>query len=801
MRIAALVCLAVFTATPCAAGEKDPAKKGPVSVKENRLAKERSPYLRQHKNNPVDWYPWGEEAFALAKKLDRPVFLSVGYAACHWCHVMEHESFEDEATAKILNEHYVCVKVDREERPDVDRVYMNAVHAQRQGGGWPMTVLMLPDGRPFFTATYLRPEQLKQLTDAVDKAWKTKRAELEATAAQLTEAARSLGAGRDLPDSKGSDDDLLALMRNALAAAFDSLHGGYGNQRKFPPHSELLFFLEDEATRARSEDLEQIQLTLDAMERGGLHDHVGGGFHRYCTDREWLLPHFEKMLYDNALLARGFAAAAAVFEVPRYRRAAERTFDWLEREMARPGGGYASSLDADTEGEEGLTYTWTQDELQAVLDAQELELLSAWSLIRKEGNFHDEATGKLTGRNIVYRAKRTEPLAKARKIDPETLFGAYEAILVKLQSARAKKPQPGLDDKVIVGWNGLLVSAYARAGKLLDNPTYVQRAKTLAQFLLDKCRRDDGTLLRFPKGSGPEIPGFCEDHVHLIEGLLDVAEVTGEDTWLQPAQDLGARLIDEFQDTQNGGFWTTSRKRHESLFTRAKETWDSPIPSDNGTAARCCLRLAVRTGDARFRKAADATLSANRPLMGFARMATGLVALYRALSDRLRIDEVAGGATRGDVHVRADAVMVDVFQEHKEATLGGDVRILVRVTLDDGWYLQPAQSADPLIPTQLLVTEGAPVTLDAVAFPDPVERDSPGADGPSKRYEGTFDVRATLRLPKDVPLGPRKVPLRLRFQACNDQGTCLPPRDVELDLPIRFAAEADTARHPAHFAK
>jgi len=770
-------------------------------VHENRLGKERSPYLRQHKNNPVDWYPWGDEAFARARKEDKPVFLSVGYAACHWCHVMEHESFEDPATAAVLNEAFVCVKVDREERPDIDRVYMSFVQMRTGRGGWPMTVLLTPDRKPFWGATYLPAQGLRELCHQVTTAWKERRKEVEQSADAIAERLADVDAGPDAPATDDSDAEILKTMRDALGARFDERNGGYGTRPKFPPHTELLYFLDDGGRRMGEDERRQVFITLDAMDRGGIHDQVGGGFHRYSTDEHWLLPHFEKMLYDNALLAQAYAGAYGVRHAPRDRRAAERLFAWLERAMRQPGGGYASSLDADTEGEEGLTYTWTPAELKAALTAEEAALAIRVYGVTEHGNFADEASGGNTGRNILHWAVPLEEAAKAASMEPAALRAATDKILTKLLAVRVKRAQPGLDDKVITAWNGLLVSAFARAGREFKAPIYLERGRQLAQFLLEHARRPDGTLLRFPRGSGPEIPAFCEDYVHLIDGLLDLADATGEATWATAARELTDRLDAEFQDVKAGGFFATSTKQHEALISRGKESWDSPIPSDNGVAARVNLRLFALTGEEAYRRAADRTLSLFRPVYAHPRMVTGTMALVRAMTMRDEMSEAGGvAALRGDVTTRRDVVQVDVFTEYAEAAPGTHVRFVVRIALDEGWHVNAViPTRKDLVGTRLGLADKAPVTLADLVYPQAAQRVlGPKEGDPLALYEGTFEIRGALVVPAGAAPGPRKVALQLRLQACNDV-TCEAPIEIPLDLPLRFGAQSGPRRHPSLF--
>jgi uncharacterized protein YyaL (SSP411 family) len=800
MRRLLLVCTCLAFSVGAACGDpKDP----PVSTPtENRLAQERSPYLRQHRLNPVDWYPWGEEALERAKREDKPIFLSVGYAACHWCHVMEHESFEDEETARLLNAAFVCVKVDREERPDLDRVYMTAVQVSSQGsGGWPMTVILTPDTKPFFARTYLAKSQLQQVTTQIRTLWREDRAQLVGYADSLAEAiARSVGEG-DLPATDDSDAEIFRTLRDKLEATFDRQHGGYGSRPKFPPHAKLLYDLRGGGERMDEEDRLRTFQTLDAMARGGIHDQVGGGFHRYSTDAHWLLPHFEKMLYDNALLAQAYARAYALTQDVRYRRVVERLFGWLEREMARPGGGYASSLDADTEGEEGLTYTWTGGQLRAVLSAEDAAFFETLFGFEAQGNFADEATGRRNGQNIPHWTMSLGELSDARRVEPAVLTTKIDGLLHSLRESRDKRPQPGLDDKVITGWNGLLVSAFAHAGTDLSAPDYLERARTLATFLLQSCRREDGTLLRFPRGSGPEIPAFCEDYVHLIDGLLALADATGQARWQAAAEDLATRLDAEFQDPQSGGFFATSSAQHETLIARAKESFDSPIPSDNGVAARVNLLLHARTGGAAWRAAADRTLSVFRPQMASSRMAPGVVALIDALRLRAELDEARGETVeRGEGHGRRGVVAADIYLARAAVAPGSSVAVLVRVHVDAGWHVNAhAPAPDFGVPTSLALVGDGPLGLGDVVYPPGAERRlGPLGEAPVALYEGRFDIRAVLQVPADLSPSQQRVRFSLRVQAC-DESSCREPATLEIDVPVRVAESDGSPTHERLF--
>ncbi|MFO0932439.1 MAG: thioredoxin domain-containing protein [Planctomycetota bacterium] len=788
----------LLVAGPPAARAEDPMKphgKPAAPAPLNRLAGERSPYLKQHQSNPVDWWPWGPEAFAEAKRLDKPVFLSIGYAACHWCHVMAHESFEDEATAKVMNEVFLNVKVDREERPDVDDVYMAAVQLTTGHGGWPMSVYLLPDGRPFLARTYLRKQDVVATAVRVAELWKTDRARIEGAADELADAIRQQAAGPRLPAHTGSDAELVAEAVAQSVASFDRERGGFDRRPKFPPHAHLLAFLDRDGTAAGPEALEMARVTLDGMARGGVHDHVGGGFHRYSTDAEWLVPHFEKMLYDNALLACAYARAAVVLKEPRHAEVVRGILGWVEREMAVAGGGYASSLDADTDGEEGLTYTWTPDEVRAALpDAGLAALVLDVYGVRDGGNYLEEASGKPSGRSILH---LREPLAKtaARLGRPlADLDRDLARARATLLAVRARRAQPGLDGKVLTSWNGLLLSAFAAAGTALHEPRFLDAGRALARFLLDHAR-DGDRLLRFPKASGPAIPGFLDDHVHLADGLLDLADATGEPAWADAARALADQVLARFADPA-GGFFATS-DAHERLLARSKDAFDTPIPSANATAARVLLRLADRTGLASYRAAADRTIATFRALV--ARAPGGTMAFVRVVAARAAAEARGVVPVAGDVSGREGPLAVEAFLERGEARPGTVVRVLLRVTLDPGWHVNPAGPArGDLVPTSLTLAAPATVELRSVGFPAATSAPpGPGA-APVPLLAGTFDVEAALAIPAGAALGPRKVGLVLGFQPC-DATSCRLPTSLRVDLPLRFEAQDAPPRHPALF--
>jgi uncharacterized protein len=534
----------------------------------NRLAAATSPYLLQHADNPVDWYEWGDEALARALEEDKPILLSIGYAACHWCHVMEHESFEDAETAAQMNEQFVSVKVDREERPDLDAIYMDAVVAMTGQGGWPMTVFLTPDGEPFFGGTYFPPAprhglpSFRQVLDAVASAYREQPADVRRSAAELVAAVRSSSETR--PSAEPLTEGILSEAVRNLRRTFDEEHGGFGGAPKFPPASVLEFLL-------RRGEVELVTATLDAMAAGGMYDLVGGGFHRYSVDADWLVPHFEKMLYDNALLVSVYLHGWVVTGEERYRRVVDETCDYLLRELALPEGGFASSQDADTDGVEGLTYTWTEDE------GVPAELLQSFE----------------HGRSII-----------RGDLDPE--------LRARLLEERSRRPQPARDDKAIAAWNGLALAALAEAGRRLSNGALVQAAEQLGSFLLTELSAPGGRLYRSWRNGQAGIPAYLEDYADVANGLYELHVATGDLRWLAEANRLARLAVDLFADEERGGFFMTARDA-EQLVARKKDLDDSPVPSGNSMLAFVLLRLARLYGDDELERLAAGVLRLLEP--------------------------------------------------------------------------------------------------------------------------------------------------------------------------------------------
>jgi uncharacterized protein YyaL (SSP411 family) len=550
--------------------ELDPGDRRP-----NRLIHEMSPYLIQHAHNPVDWYPWGPEALERAKTEDKPILLSIGYAACHWCHVMERESFEDEAVASYMNEHFVCIKVDREERPDIDSIYMEAVQAMTGRGGWPMTMFLTPDTVPFHGGTYFPPTDrggmpgFIRVLQGVAGIWQDKREEVRQQSGAVLERLQAF-ANAASPSDDPLDAGLIHEAVVKLDHTFDRVHGGFGPSPKFPQPAvlELLMRAAASPAEACSESArDMVEFTLRRMAHQGIYDQVGGGFHRYATDRAWLVPHFEKMLYDNAQLARLYTHAYQAWNLPLYRRVAIETLEYLLRDMRDPAGGFFSSEDADSEGEEGKFYVWDHAEFTAVAPEA-----AGWFGVSERGNWE--------GTNILIAASDDPP----------------EDARAKLLEVRSRRVRPGLDDKVLTSWNGLALAAFAEAGAAFGRPDLVEAARAAAGFVLDRMRDGNGRLLHAYKDGRASVLGMLEDYAYLADGLFALWEATFEPRWIEAAQELAGRMVDLFWDEKGEGFFSTGID-HEALLVRQKELIESVTPSPNGVAALLLQKMAIITGD------------------------------------------------------------------------------------------------------------------------------------------------------------------------------------------------------------
>ena len=623
----------------------------------NYLINETSPYLLQHADNPVDWYPWGEEALALARNLDRPILLSIGYAACHWCHVMAHESFEDEATAELMNQNFVNIKVDREERPDLDSIYMNAVQSLTGQGGWPMTVFLTPEGKPFHGGTYFPPVprygmlSFTQLLASIAQAWQVRRQDIEDSAGKIAIhlSQATLAAMATSPLQESLFDHALDSMRGK----FDAQEGGFGQAPKFPPSMTLEFLLRMHLARGDRSALDMVEFTLIKMAYGGLYDQLGGGFARYATDDKWLIPHFEKMLYDNALLSRVYLHAFQVTGNQLYRRIVEETLDFVVRELRHEAGGFYSSYDADSEGEEGKFYVWQPTEIRQLLGS-DADLFMHYYDVTENGNWE--------GNSILNVKSDPQDVAEQFGLEADEMARRLQAARQKLYEVRAQRIWPGLDDKVLTAWNGLMLASFAEAGRMLHRPDYTQIAKDNAQFLYNQMRHEDGRLLRTWKADSPaKYNAYLEDYAYLADGLLALYQTTFETRWFLWAQEMADQMRERFGDKTNGGFFDTSSD-HESLLYRPKDVQDNATPSANAMAVHVLLKLSMLTGNGAYWDEAESTVSALADLM--ARFPTGFAHWLCAAA--FILGEAQEVAISGDLNEPATQALINaVYAQYR----------------------------------------------------------------------------------------------------------------------------------------
>ncbi len=564
----------------------------------NRLINETSPYLLQHAHNPVDWYPWGEEAFAAARSENKPILLSIGYSACHWCHVMEHESFENEEIARLMNNNFVSIKVDREERPDLDQIYMNAVQMMTHHGGWPMTVFLTPEGVPFYGGTYFPPEDrynmpgFPRVLISMAEAYRERPEDIEQTGASILAELNRLSLAQE--SNEPLTHELLERAFKGITKSYDPVNGGFGSAPKFPPAMTLEFLLRVHHRTGNPEALEIVANTCRKMANGGIYDQLGGGFHRYSTDAKWLVPHFEKMLYDNALLSRLYLHYYQLTNHQPARGTAEGILDYVVREMTDSNGGFYSTQDADSEGEEGRFFVWSPEEIASALTREDAALFSTYYDVTQGGNFE--------GKSILNVNRRLEDVAVEGNVTVEHLRQSLERSRQKLFELREKRVKPDRDEKVLTAWNGMMLASFAEAAAILDREDYLDIARRNARFVLDNLHRDN-LLLRTYKDTTAKLNAYLEDYAFLCDGLLTLYEASGELEWFEATLSLTNKMIDEFWDDQDGGFFYTG-KSHESLIVRSKDYFDNATPSGNSVAAEVLLRLATLTDNEEYRRRA-----------------------------------------------------------------------------------------------------------------------------------------------------------------------------------------------------
>jgi hypothetical protein len=763
----------------------------------NRLAKETSPYLLQHAHNPVDWHPWGPQAFETARKENKPIFLSVGYSSCYWCHVMERESFEDEAIARFLNANFVCVKVDREERPDVDAVYMAALRSFSGGGGWPMSMFLFPDGRPFFGGTYFPPREknglpgFDRLLEVVADAWRNHRDDLNRDADALVEAARrslTADAQRKAPLSRAMADEGLVQ----LAAQFDPEHGGFGfnpdqpRRPKFPEPVNLVFLLDRHRRASKNpqgvDPLGMLTKTLDRLARGGIRDHLAGGYHRYSVDRQWAVPHFEKMLYDNAQLASVFLVAFEITRDPRWEREAREIFRFVSGSMTDPEGGFFSALDAEAEAEEGKTYVWARAEVREVLGDADAETFAAVYGLNLGPNFEESRYVPLLPRPL-------DEAARDLNLTPEALEARLAPIRARLLQARSRRPQPFLDDKILTSWNGLMIAAYADGYRVLKDESYREAAEKAADFLWKTARDQDGRLLRTYRAGQAKGAGYLEDYAFLAHGLLRLHAATGDARRLDQARQLTDRMLDDFADDQQGGYFATA-DGHERLFARPKDPFDNAIPSGNSVAILNLIELARLTGETRYLDAAAKALEAfSATLHQFPSGAPLMLVALEAYLDARETPPVVNPlralrppAAPADPETRVVTIST---RAPERIARGTAFEVTLILEIQPGWhvYANPSGS-ESAPPTRVELRPGSPVSLNSVTYPNGVAKMLAANAGESvKLYEGRVALVAQLQLDPNAPPGPITIPLRLRYQPCDDR-QCLAPTTLDLSLPI-----------------
>jgi uncharacterized protein YyaL (SSP411 family) len=732
----------------------------------NRLLLESSPYLRQHAHNPVDWYPWGPEALAAAAREDKPILLSIGYSTCHWCHVMERESFDDLGIASLLGESFIAIKVDREERPDLDDIYMTAMQLTGRGGGWPLQSFLTPAGKPFFVGTYLPRDQFAEVLQTMAAAWRDRRPDVEITAASLADAVREVAAARAAAVEIGSD--AAARATADLLKLEDPANGGLGKAPKFPAEPELLFLIDQAARGASVDAAAAAERALDAMARGGIFDQVGGGFHRYSTDAQWRVPHFEKMLYNQAQLARVYVAGYRLTGRPSFRRAAAQTLDYVLREMTAPDGGFYSATDADSVGGEGSFFVWSPAQLAPVLGAAD----AAWAArvfgVTAEGNFED-------GRTVLHLPQPLDVVAREDGVTVEAALRRLDAVRARLLAARLERPPPLRDEKILTAWNGMMITALAEGWAVLGDPRYRDAAVRAADALWARARRGEGRLFRVRLGSSASVEALLEDHAFFSEAMLALYDASGDRVFLDRAGETLEGMVEQFWDAESGGFFVGAEAPGESLIARPKSPQDGATPSGNAAAMRALAMAFQRTGEAAWRERADQLLVAFSGLVSRSPSAFPYLLLGRG---ELETGDTGTRryAARGKVAIAASA--------RPPAQGSRAPRLEVALDVAPGWHVNSSRPLEEsLIATALELPEGAAAgwTLERLSYPKGETVRLGFQDAPLSVYTGRVALTAELA-PGAQPTA-AAVPVTLRLQACDDR-MCLRPEDVVLRIAL-----------------
>ena len=780
-----LSCLILLNFALIVSADEDALKNPDGSWKwTNRLIHETSPYLLLHAHNPVEWYSWDDEALTRAKKENKLIFLSVGYSTCYWCHVMEREVFSNPEIAEQMNKNFINIKIDREERPDLDEIYMTATQIMIRRGGWPNSVFLTPDLKPFYAGTYFPPTDkpnrpgFPTVLDAVHEAWVTREAEVINTANEITNIIeRVISTGFTSLTAKSLDRSLISTGVTHLKTTYNQAYGGFGTAPKFPSPANLEFLLREYERQSKLKTantdaeslLKMVTRTLDMMAYGGIYDQIGGGFHRYSVDAKWLVPHFEKMLYDNAQLAKVYLQAYKITEKPQYRRIAEELFSFIAREMTAPDGGFYSALDAETDAEEGKYYVWTEDEIKKVLSKKDVKQFASIYGVDKGPNFD--------GKNVLYVPNGAESEASLK-----TVKSARETLL----AARFERERPLLDTKIIVSWNGMMIDALAYGYEVLGDEKYLTAASKAAQFILDKIRKPDGELWHTYTAGVAKYDGYLDDYAFLVQGLLGLSNATGEERWLRSATTLTDKMIELFWDDKHGGFFFTKADAKQ-LIVRTKKPHDSAIPSGNAVAVNNLLML-----DPSYRNYAEKTLRSFAKAMedtpsSFMHMLFALNG-YLSIEDGLPVSTPELDTTAQEKLSLGDSsqALVTATAKIKTRTKGNQIDVEVQVKIAAGWHINANPAGqDNLIPTTITVDKDALIEINNVKYPKGKSMKFEFSPESVNVYDGTFTIPLKLKQKPDT-LIKKGVPiiLKLNYQACNDT-ECLLPQELNIPLKLK----------------
>ena len=738
---------------------ENPSEHTPSPTHQNRLSRELSPYLRLHAHNPVDWYPWGEEALAKARREDKPIFLSVGYSSCYWCHVMERLVFADPDIAHLMNQFFVNIKVDREERPDIDAIYMTATQLMTGHGGWPNSVFLTPDLKPFFAGTYFPPEDshgrpgFPRVIQALHVAWQEKRQELEKQAEQIAQSIARIHTTQTVSEKVG--EDLLGKAIDHIETRFDPINGGLGPAPKFPPDHALNLLLTAYRQNPQVKYLDMVEQTLNHMARGGIRDHLSGGFHRYATDAQWRVPHFEKMLYNQALLTHNFLRAYQITNKTAYRIAAEEILEFVSREMTDAKGGFYSAIDAETEAEEGAYYTWTEQDIRQTLKKDADFFLSCYAL----APMPEGSTG------VIYKADTDSALSARHQIDAATLHARLSLLKEKLLNARSQRIRPLLDDKIITAWNGLMIGAYARAYEVLDRTDYLIAAQKAADFIHNNMRDSAGDLYRIYRKDQRKGEAYQADYAYLIDGLLHLYRATHSARYLQDALSLAERMHTAFWDTQNGGYFLTQSQNE--MIVRTKSFYDSALPSGNAVALHVLWELHSLTQNPVYAQRALALTNS------FAPLAEETPGAFLHFIHGTMMASAPIAMLSPDSLITASATV-------SPADSANTLNVNVRLNIASGWHIQSSHPTDDyLIPTRLTPdTDSAEIA--EIDYPPAQDLHFPFSDRAIAVYTDSLTVPLTLSFKTQ----PQTLSLLLTYQAC-DSTRCLPPQTQRIALEMQ----------------